>query len=241
MARLLFMGLVSIGLVPCVALLSTTVRSKFARPCYVVNVQSTTERRSDGARTHAAILDAAMRLASVEGINGLTIGRLAAELGVSKSGLYAHFGSKENLQRETIAAAREVIEREVMVPAMAADPGLTRLQATTEAFFSYVERRVFPGGCFFANLLAEVDAQPGPLHREIKADYDGWREFLVDVITEGKRRGELTRGTDPEQLAFEVDAALEYANFMYILRRDLDELNRGRAAIRDLIKRIRKV
>jgi AcrR family transcriptional regulator len=145
-------------------------------------VPKTAERRSDGARTHAAILDAAMRLASVEGINGLTIGRLAADLGVSKSGLYAHFGSKQELQRETIEAAREVIEREVTKPGMAASPGLDRLQATTDAFFSYVERRVFPGGCFFANLLAEVDAQPGPLQLEIRADYEGWRGFLVEIL-----------------------------------------------------------
>jgi AcrR family transcriptional regulator len=202
-------------------------------------VPRTTERRSDGARTHAAILDAAMRLASVEGINGLTIGRLATELGVSKSGLYAHFGSKERLQRETIAAAREVIEREVTTPAMAAPPGLPRLGATTDAFFSYVERRVFPGGCFFANLLAEVDAQPGPLQREIKADYDGWRDFLESTLTDAQRLGELVRGVDPVQVAYEVDAVLEYANFMYILRKDPEQLDRGRVAIGDLIVRIR--
>jgi len=181
-----------------------------------------------------------MRLASVEGINGLTIGRLAAELGVSKSGLYAHFGSKEKLQRETIEAAREVIEREVATPGMAASPGLERLEATTEAFFSYVERRVFPGGCFFANLLAEVDAQPGPLQREIRADYDGWRGFLVEILDDAEQLGQLVGGADPQQLAFEVDAALEYANFMYILRRDAEQLDRGRVAIRDLIARIRK-
>jgi AcrR family transcriptional regulator len=202
-------------------------------------VPRTTERRSDGARTHAAILDAAMRLASVEGINGLTIGRLATELGVSKSGLYAHFGSKERLQRETIAAAREVIEREVTTPAMAAPPGLPRLGATTDAFFSYVERRVFPGGCFFANLLAEVDAQPGPLQREIRADYDAWRDFLESTLTDAQRLGELVRGVDPVQVAYEVDAVLEYANFMYILRKDPEQLDRGRVAIGDLIVRIR--
>lgn len=180
-----------------------------------------------------------MRLASVEGINGLTIGRLATELGVSKSGLYAHFGSKERLQRETIAAAREVIEREVTTPAMAAPPGLPRLGATTDAFFSYVERRVFPGGCFFANLLAEVDAQPGPLQREIRADYDAWRDFLESTLTDAQRLGELVRGVDPVQVAYEVDAVLEYANFMYILRKDPEQLDRGRVAIGDLIVRIR--
>jgi AcrR family transcriptional regulator len=180
-----------------------------------------------------------MRVASIEGINGLTIGRLARELGVSKSGIYAHFGSKARLQRETIAAAGEVIEREVVVPAMAAPPGLARLEVTTEAFLSYVERRVFPGGCFFANLLAEVDAQPGPLQAEITAAYDGWRALLEETLSDARRLGELVDGADDAQLAFEVDALLEYANFMFILRGDPRQLERGRAAVRDLIARVR--
>ena len=108
-----------------------------------------------------------MRLASIEGLNGLTIGRLATELGVSKSGIFAHFRSRERLQQETLAAARVVIDREVIVPALAAPPGLGRLHAMTQSFFSYVERGVFPGGCIFANLLAEMDARPGPIRDEI--------------------------------------------------------------------------
>jgi AcrR family transcriptional regulator len=97
----------------------------------------------------------ATQLASVDGIHGLTIGKLAEALGVSKSGLYAHFGSKDQLQLETIAAASAVFEREVLGPALQAPEGLSRLQALCDAYFSYVERGVFRGGCFFAALLAE--------------------------------------------------------------------------------------
>ena len=109
-------------------------------------------RRSDGERTHAAILDAAMRLASIEGIHGLTIGRLAGELGISRSGVFAHFKSRQRLQQETLVAARTVIAREVVQPTMAVPPGLGRVRALVDSYFSYVERGVFPGGCIFASM-----------------------------------------------------------------------------------------
>jgi AcrR family transcriptional regulator len=106
--------------------------------------------RADGERTRGAILRAAASLATVEGLEGLSIGNLAAAIGMSKSGLYAHFGSKEELQLATVAEAERILAEEVVQPALAARPGLGQLAAACEAFFSYVERRVFPGGCFFA-------------------------------------------------------------------------------------------
>src|SRR5262245_61664543 len=106
---------------------------------------STRTRRSDGKRTHEAILDTAARLASIEGVRGLSIGRLAEATGVSKSGLFAHFGSKERLQLETIAAAGAVFEREILEPAFEAPAGRPRLDTLFTAYFSYLERRVFPG------------------------------------------------------------------------------------------------
>ena len=115
--------------------------------------QAPRERRSDGDRTHTAILNTAAAMASVDGIHGLTIGRLADSLGVSKSGLYAHFGSKEALQLETIETAKLIFEREVMVPAYLAPEGLPQLESLLEAYFSYLQRGVFPGGCFFAGLV----------------------------------------------------------------------------------------
>ena len=195
------------------------------------------ERRSDGERTHAAILATAARVASVEGLNGLTIGRLAETLGVSKSGLYAHFGSKERLQLETIETAKAVFDAKVMQPAFAAPEGIGQLQALLDAFFSYVERGVFPGGCFFAGLLAEEDARDGPVHEVVVA----WERESVDGMSEiaavAQRLGEFGPNVDVRQLAFELYAFIELANFHFVLFRDPEMLERGRRAVADRLER----
>src|SRR5688500_7619204 len=119
-------------------------------------------RRIRGDRTRTAILEGAARLASVEGLEGLSIGRLAEHLGISKSGLYAHFRSKEELQLATIRTAEAIYERDVVGPAMDAPAGAARLLALSDAFFDYVRRGVFPGGCFFvANSLDPATARRG--------------------------------------------------------------------------------
>jgi AcrR family transcriptional regulator len=192
-------------------------------------------RRSDGEQTHAAILDAAMRLASIEGLASLTIGRLARELGVSKSGVFAHFRSKERLQRETIAAAGEVFDREVFVPASTAPEGLPRIEALCEAYLSYVERGVFPGGCFFAHLLAEFDAPDGPIHDEVDAGQRGWLRLLEEHIVIAQRAGDLAVEVDPAQLAFDLYAPLELANYLATLFRDPSLTHRGRATVRSAV------
>ena len=192
----------------------------------------TPRRRSDGEETHAAILDVAMRLASIEGLSSLTIGRLARELGVSKSGVFAHFRSKQRLQQETIAAAGEVFEREVLAPASTAPAGLARLEALCEAYLSYVERGVFPGGCFFAHLLAEFDAPDGPIHDEVAATQQGWLGLLAEHIAIAQRAGDLDPDLDRSQLAFELYAPLELANYLATLCREPSLTDRGRAAVR---------
>jgi AcrR family transcriptional regulator len=194
-------------------------------------------RRSDGEQTHAAILDAAMRLASIEGLGSLTIGRLARELGISKSGVFAHFRSKQRLQEETVAAAIEVFDREVLTPASEAPEGLARLRRLCEAYLSYVERGVFPGGCFFAQLLAEFDGPDGPLHDAVVAGNRGWISRLTEEVTTAQRRGEIDAEADPAQVAFEVDAALEMANYLATLHRDLTFVDRGRVAIDAVLDR----
>lgn len=192
-------------------------------------------RRSDGAQTHAAILEAAMRLASIEGLSSLTIGRLAREVGVSRSGVFAHFRSKQHLQEETIAAAREVFEREVLRPGLDAPEGLAQLEGFCEAYLSYVERRVFPGGCFFAHLLAEFDAPEGPIHDEVATFQRGGMMLLEGLIGTAQQHGELAPDIDPTQLAFELYAALELANYLSTLHRDPGILDRGRTAVRAAI------
>ncbi len=190
-------------------------------------------RRSDGERTHAAILDTAMRLASVEGLGSLTIGRLAKELGVSKSGVFAHFRSKERLQLETLAAAGEVFEREVLEPGLKAAPGLARLQALCEAHLSYIQRGVFPGGCFFAQVLAEYDAVSGPIHDEVADGQGGWFGLLEQEARTAQQAGELAAGVDPVQLVFELAAPVELANYLSVLNRDPRFVERGRRAVRE--------
>lgn len=194
-------------------------------------------RRSDGEQTHTAILESAMRLASIEGLGSLTFGRLAQELDVTKSGVFAHFRSKQHLQQETIAAARDIFEREVLQPGLAAPAGLAQLESLCEAYLSYVERGVFPGGCFFAHLLAEFDAVAGAIHDEVVAIQRGWLGLLTAQIETAQHHGELDPATDPQQLAFDLYAPLELANYLFTLHRDPSIIERGRNAVRDTIAR----
>jgi AcrR family transcriptional regulator len=181
-----------------------------------------------------------MELASIDGLGSLTLGRLARELGMSKSGVFAHFRSKERLQRETVGAARRVFAREVLNPALAAPEGLGQIEAFCEAYFSYLEVGVFPGGCFFAHMLAEYDAQSGPLHDEALADQRGWNRLIGRMIRAAMERGEIDPSTDGVQLAFELYAPLELANYLSTLHRDPGLLEHGRRAVRDTLARARR-
>jgi len=194
-------------------------------------------RRSDGEQTHAAILGAAMRLASIEGLGSLTFGRLARELGITKSGVFAHFRSKQQLQQATIDAAQDVFDREVLAPGLAAPEGLERLVCLCEAYLSYIERGVFPGGCFFAQLLAEFDAPEGPIHDRLVVGQRGWLGLLTGQIEIAQHRGELAPTVDPAQLAFELYAPVELANYLFTLFEDPSIVDHGRTAVGAAIAR----
>src|SRR5215210_5002290 len=148
-------------------------------------------RRAHGERTRQAILEAAMHIASEEGLEGLTIGRLAAELSMSKSGLFAHFGSKEELQLATVEAAREVFVREVIRPAFEAPKGLARLWRLCDVWLGYVRREVFRGGCFFAAAAAEFDGRPGPVRDRVAAIMREWLAVLGRSVSEAQAAGQL--------------------------------------------------
>jgi AcrR family transcriptional regulator len=193
-------------------------------------------RRSDGEQTHAVILDKAVRLASIEGVNHITLGRLAQATGVSKSGVYAHFRSKERLQMEIIEAAAEIYELEVIAPAYEAPEGLLRLQRLYDAYFSYVERDVFPGGCFFAGLISEFDAQTGPVHEAVIAGHREWEALVVSFVQEAQARGEIDPDIDPKLLAFQLDAVKDHANFLFTLYRDPEIIERGRSTVATAIE-----
>jgi AcrR family transcriptional regulator len=191
--------------------------------------------RADGQRTRQAILRGATELATVEGLDGLSIGRLAQHIGISKSGLYAHFGSKEELQLATIEAAQEIFQAEVTGPGLDRPKGVEQVLGLSEEFLSHLERRVFPGGCFFAAAAAEFDTHDGPVKDRVLGFYGDWMDMLADLIREAQRRGDLDQAVDPEQLAFEIDSLLLGANAGFVLFSDHRALDRARTAIRKLL------
>ncbi|HEY7195793.1 MAG TPA: TetR/AcrR family transcriptional regulator [Gaiellaceae bacterium] len=186
--------------------------------------------RSDGERSRRTILDAAAKLATTEGLDGLSIGGLADHIGMSKSGLYAHFGSKKELQLATIEAAGEIFSADVIAPAEEAETPLARLELLCELFLSHLERRVFPGGCFFASAAAEFDTRPGVVRESIAEFQRGWMELMAQLIHEAQEAGEL-RKEDPDQLAFELDGYLMMANQAFLILNDPGAIQRARTAV----------
>jgi AcrR family transcriptional regulator len=194
-------------------------------------------QRADGRRSRQAILKGASELATIEGLEGLSIGRLADHIGMSKSGLYAHFGSKEELQLATIEAAQEIFDREVVAPALEPPQGIAQVLAYTEGYLSYLERHVVPGGCFFAAVAAEVDSRDGPVTDRLRDLMSGGVQWLAGLLREAQERGEVDPAADADQLAFEIDALLHGANASFTLYRSDEPLERARRAIRERLGR----
>ncbi|HUB42897.1 MAG TPA: TetR/AcrR family transcriptional regulator [Streptosporangiaceae bacterium] len=193
----------------------------------------TRQKRAPGERSRSRIVEQAARLATVEGLEGLSIGRLAAATGLAKSSVYVLFGSKEELQLATINAARDSFVAEVVTPALAAtEPGRERLQALCEGYLSYVERRIFPGGCFFVTASAEVGGRPGRVHDEVARIQHQWRDLLERQARTAADNGELPDGTDPVQLAFELGVLLAGTNIVSVLHDDFVVVDRARSAVR---------
>src|SRR3954469_9051187 len=193
--------------------------------------------RSDGERSRRAILDAAARLATVEGLDRLSIGDLAAHIGISKSGLYAHFRSKEELQLATIDRAEGIFDEVVTEPAAAAEPGIPGVIALADAFLGHLDRRVFPGGCFFACASGEVQARPGPVKERVAAFDRRWRQRFVEQLEAARDAGGLPPAGDVEQLFFEIDPYLLYAHAAFGFRGDPAVLRRASAAVRERLAR----
>jgi AcrR family transcriptional regulator len=175
----------------------------------------------------------------VDGLEGLSIGRLATELEMSKSGVYAHFRSKEQLQLATIENALETFGREVTSPAMEANSAIDQISGICELFLSYLERRVFPGGCFFVTVTAEFDARPGPVRESVVEAQRDWMAFLAHLAQAAKDEGSLRADLDPAQLAFELNAFLETADLLYMMLDEPDIMERTRTAITTAIERAR--
>jgi AcrR family transcriptional regulator len=191
------------------------------------------QTRAPGERSRARVVEQAAQLATIEGIEGISIGRLSDATGIAKSSVYALFGSKEDLQLATINAARDSFITEVVTPALqATEPGRQRLLALCDGFLSYVERRVFPGGCFFVSASAEVGGRPGRVHDEVARIQQQWRDLLGREAGLALDRGELPLDTDPQQLAFELGVILAGTNIVSVLHDDDAVIDRARSAVK---------
>ena len=188
--------------------------------------------RADGERTRGAILRAAASLATVDGLEGLSIGNLAAAIGMSKSGLYAHFGSKQELQLATVEAADRIFQEVVVQPALAAPPGLAQLVAVCEAYFDYLQRGTFPGGCFFAAAALEMGTRPGPVKERVAAIQSGFVALLRAFAETAIEQHELPAHEDPDRLAFELHAVLLAADTKFVLHDDPAILDLARQVVR---------
>ena len=187
--------------------------------------------RADGERTRSAILRAAASLATVDGLEGLSIGHLAASIGMSKSGLYAHFGSKQELQLATVEEAGRIFELEVVRPALAAPPGLAQLVALCEAFFDHLRRRTFPGGCFFAGAALEMGTRPGPVKEAIVAFQSGFVALIRGFAATAVAREELPADEDPDRLAFELNGIILATDASFVLQDDPAVLDLARQVV----------
>ena len=190
---------------------------------------ATARRERDPARTRGSILDRAVDLASTRGLEGLTIGRLATDLGMSKSGLFGHFGSKEELQLATVEEASTRFIAEVVQPTFSKPEGLPRLRALSRRYLGYLQRGVFEGGCFFAAASIEFDDRPGPVSDRVRDAVGAWVAYL-----EGQAKA--AGAADPRLLAFEFHALAQGANSAYRLFGDPVAFTRARKAIELVIE-----
>ncbi|MET9035697.1 TetR/AcrR family transcriptional regulator [Streptomyces mirabilis] len=184
-----------------------------------------------GNRTRQLVLRRTVDIASVEGLEALSVGRLATELQLSKSGVFALFGSKQELQLATVREAARIYVEQVIRPASGTPAGVARVWRLCELWLDYSQGRVFPGGCFFYEVIAEFDARSGPVHDAVAEAQRDWTAHVEHTITEARDLGELRSDTDAAQLAFELIALMETANAVSVLRDETDVYRRARVAI----------
>jgi AcrR family transcriptional regulator len=184
-----------------------------------------------GRQTRTEILQVAVQIASAEGLEGISLGRLADEVGMSKSGLFAHFRSKEDLQLAVVETARSIFIDEIIRPANVVPSGLKRLRKLADAWLSYAEREVFRGGCFFGAASLEFDSRPGVVKDRITEIMGEWLRLLENEIRHGRTSNDLTPNADPVQLAFEFNSQMMGANWAYQLLGNKQAFARAKTAI----------
>jgi AcrR family transcriptional regulator len=183
------------------------------------------------AGTRAAIVERALAVASVEGLEGLTIGQLAQDVGMSKSGLIGHFGSKEGLQLAALDAAVAIFTREVWEPAAGVEPGLPRLHAICDAWLAYIEGDAFPGGCFLTAAASEFDGRGGPVCDATREAWSRWLRVLEADAERARAAGDLPADTDPAGIAFELNSIAMGLNHARQLHGDPRAARHARRAV----------
>ena len=174
----------------------------------------------------------AVSLATLDGLEGLSIGHLAAALEMSKSGIYAHFGSKQELQLATVDEAERIFRAEVIEPASAAPEGLAQLVALCDAFFDYLDRRIFPGGCFFAGAVLEMGTRPGPVNERVAEFQSGFSALIRRLVVTALEQHELSADENPDGLTFEIMGMILAANSNFVLRQDPAVLEMAKTILR---------
>jgi AcrR family transcriptional regulator len=194
-------------------------------------------RRSSAAvaETRAAVTHAAVDRASVEGLEGLTIGGLAGEVEMRKSSVFSLFGSKRELQLATLEAAVEQFTAEVWAPAADRRPGVERLLALCDSWLAYHRRELLPGGCFLTTATIEFDARPGPLRDAIAAVMKRWFGVLEREVAVAIKEGELPAATEPADVAFQLNALAAAASYGFQLWRDPAVFERARRTMRSAL------
>ena len=199
--------------------------------------QSGDGRRVRGRESRAAVLGRSVQLASRFGLEGLSIGALAADLGVHKSSVHALFGSKAELQLATLAAARLILIDHVIVPSRPNEVGRSRLEAIGEAWCDYLAADVFEGGCFLCAASAEMDGRPGPLRQAVESVLREWIAVLRENVVVAMAEGAFGPDVDPDALAFRLNAVGMAANWQRQLFGDQLGIERARAAWRAELER----
>jgi AcrR family transcriptional regulator len=186
--------------------------------------------------TRTAILDEAANLASINGLNGLTIGSLAAHTGMSKSGLFRHFGSKEGLQVATLKAGVDRFTETVIRPALKAPRGLTRVRAVFEYWLAWGTTQGFTGGCIFIPASFELDDQPGAARDYLESTQRDWLALLATTARKAVEAGDFRADLDTDQFAHEFNAILLAFNQAHRLLRDPKAAERARLQFERLVK-----
>lgn len=193
--------------------------------------------RADGVASRKAILLAAANLATTRGLDVLSIGELANQIGMSKSGLYAHFKSKEELELATIDTAAEIFVQDVLAPVPDSFKGVARLMGLADAFLQHLRKRVFPGGCFFAAVSAQLAGQPGRARDRVLLLQRHWAGKIGEALQQARDAGEIQPDADIDQLIFEISAMLLRANIDWVVTDDQRALEQARVGVQHVLER----